>query len=117
MLENGADIRFIQQMLGHSKLSSRQIYTQVSIPMLKHVHAATHPAQLWSPAEMGKLLNRKVVEQVREVRHLPQGIRELQRHRTGPQAPERDGRSGNNLGTITLPVCSKSLQIHTQRDS
>ena len=44
MLENGADIRFIQQMLGHSKLSSTQIYTQVSIRMLKHVHAATHPA-------------------------------------------------------------------------
>ena len=46
MLENGADIRFIQQMLGHSKLSSTQIYTQVSIRMLKHVHAATNPAQL-----------------------------------------------------------------------
>ena len=36
-------------MLGHSKLSSTQIYTQVSIRMLKHVHAATHPAQLPKP--------------------------------------------------------------------
>jgi integrase/recombinase XerD len=54
MLENGADIRFIQQMLGHSKLSSTQIYTQVSIRMLKHVHAATHPAQLQKPEPLTK---------------------------------------------------------------
>jgi integrase/recombinase XerD len=44
MLEGGADIRFIQQMLGHAQLSSTQIYTQVSIAKLKAVHAATHPA-------------------------------------------------------------------------
>jgi len=50
MLENGADIRFIQQMLGHAKLSSTQIYTQVSIRMLKQVHSMTHPAQLRKPA-------------------------------------------------------------------
>lgn len=54
MLENGADIRFIQQMLGHSKLSSTQIYTQVSIRMLKHVHAATHPAQLQKPEPLAR---------------------------------------------------------------
>ena len=43
MLEGGADIRFIQQMLGHSELSTTQIYTQVSIRQLKQVHTATHP--------------------------------------------------------------------------
>lgn len=34
MLENGADIRYIQEMLSHSELQSTQIYTQVSIRQL-----------------------------------------------------------------------------------
>ena len=46
MLENGADIRFIQALLGHSELSTTQIYTQVSIVKLRQIHAATHPAKL-----------------------------------------------------------------------
>lgn len=46
MLENGADIRFIQSLLGHAKLDTTQIYTQVSLAKLKEVHAATHPARL-----------------------------------------------------------------------
>ncbi|MCK6384050.1 MAG: site-specific tyrosine recombinase XerC [Rhodocyclaceae bacterium] len=49
MLENGADIRFIQAMLGHSELSTTQIYTQVSIGKLKEIHAATHPARIERP--------------------------------------------------------------------
>lgn len=44
MLEGGADIRFIQQMLGHVKLETTQIYTQVSIRQLKEIHTATHPS-------------------------------------------------------------------------
>ena len=44
MLEGGADVRFIQQMLGHAELSTTEIYTHVSIRMLKQVHTATHPA-------------------------------------------------------------------------
>ncbi len=46
MLEGGADIRFIQAMLGHAELSTTQIYTQVSIRKLKEVHSITHPARL-----------------------------------------------------------------------
>ena len=45
MLENGADIRFIQAMLGHADLSTTQIYTQVSIRTLKEIHTATHPGR------------------------------------------------------------------------
>lgn len=43
MLEGGADIRFIQAMLGHAELSTTQIYTQVAIRQLQAIHAATHP--------------------------------------------------------------------------
>ena len=43
MLEGGADIRFIQQMLGHADISTTQIYTQVSLRQLSAIHAATHP--------------------------------------------------------------------------
>ncbi|WP_316410976.1 tyrosine-type recombinase/integrase [Mesoterricola sediminis] len=46
MLENGADIRFIQGMLSHACLTTTQIYTQVSIRQLKAIHAATHPGKL-----------------------------------------------------------------------
>ena len=46
MLENGADIRFIQAMLGHANLETTQIYTQVSMTKLKEIHEATHPARL-----------------------------------------------------------------------
>jgi integrase/recombinase XerD len=46
MLEGGADIRYIQQMLGHASLETTQIYTQVSIQQLKQIHAATHPARM-----------------------------------------------------------------------
>jgi len=43
MLENGADIRYIQQMLGHARLDTTQIYTDVAIVQLREVHARTHP--------------------------------------------------------------------------
>ena len=49
MLENGADIRYIQEMLGHVKLDTTQIYTRVSIRKLKEIHSATHPARLPKP--------------------------------------------------------------------
>ncbi len=44
MLQHGADVRSIQEMLGHARLSTTQIYTRVTIVELKKVHAATHPA-------------------------------------------------------------------------
>ena len=44
MLEGGADIRFIQALLGHESLETTQIYAKVSIGKLSEIHAATHPA-------------------------------------------------------------------------
>lgn len=45
MLNNGADIRFVQKQLGHSSLSSTQIYTHVSIKKLKETHRKHHPRE------------------------------------------------------------------------
>jgi len=44
MLDGGADIRFIQQLLGHEKLDTTAIYTEVSIKQLQEVHARCHPS-------------------------------------------------------------------------
>lgn len=52
MLDNGADIRHVQEMLGHGAITSTQRYTHVSIARLSAVHAATHPAaRLLRPAQ------------------------------------------------------------------
>lgn len=45
MLEGGADIRYIQHILGHARLSTTEIYTQVNIAHLLAVHQRTHPAE------------------------------------------------------------------------
>ncbi len=44
MHENGADIRCLQQILGHEDIRTTQIYTHVAIRRIQEVHAATHPA-------------------------------------------------------------------------
>ena len=52
MLEGGADIRYIQQLLGHEKLETTAIYTEVSIRQLQEVHARCHPSARPAEAEM-----------------------------------------------------------------
>ena len=44
MLENGCDIRLIQQFLGHTSLDTTSIYTQVAITHLQQVYNQTHPS-------------------------------------------------------------------------
>lgn len=43
MVNNGADIRSVGEMLGHSSLSSTQIYTHLSIDKLKDIYLKAHP--------------------------------------------------------------------------
>jgi integrase/recombinase XerD len=69
MLENGADIRYIQMLLGHRSLHTTEIYTQVSIKALKRVHEETHPAkynraQIAAEALNGDLLEQPTVEEL-----------------------------------------------------
>ena len=43
MLDNGADIRTIQTLLGHASLSTTQVYTHTTFEQIKRVYNATHP--------------------------------------------------------------------------
>ncbi len=50
LLENGCDVRYVQEMLGHSKMETTAVYTHVAIKTLKEVHSRFHPARLPAPA-------------------------------------------------------------------
>jgi len=43
MLENGADIRVIQKLLGHASIITTEIYTQVAIRKVKTLHVNMYP--------------------------------------------------------------------------
>ncbi len=68
MLNNGADIRYIQEMLGHAHLATTEIYTHIAIKKLKDVHTETHPAKPKLPEPTDQdLLEAREAEEAGEV--------------------------------------------------
>lgn len=105
MLEGGADVRHIQEILGHVQLSTTAIYTRVSIRHLKAVHEATHPGARTAKATPAKtqeggaevseqaLLTLLAAEAAEEVETHPEGKHEDQtptRRRRGTRGVDRD---------------------------
>ncbi len=59
MLRCGANVRHLQEMLGHKQLTSTEVYTRVTITELKEAHRRFHPRGNVDEADVRKARRRK----------------------------------------------------------
>ena len=104
MLENGADIRVIQEMLGHAKLTTTELYTRVSINLLKQVYLATHPAANLKPHAstlLVPILNARTIAGFVSGKVADRGAGDTQIHRRRQYADvARLGNAAMTAGTV-----------------
>ena len=100
MLEGGADIRFIMDMLGHDNLESTAIYTRVSVEKLRAVHEATHPARLHR-AEGGPNASPDDLEALRAIL----------------DTDDEDGKNHSTTAFYVVSACFLPSYIHALRNT